>query len=344
MRLSLLDLIVCAGCDAETLRATSLGTDQNPELSHGVVWCASCMAWYPVEDGLLELLPESLMYVEDRERFWSANQERLQALGLQAPRADVDKTSVHEQRHQQEHFDWYADNPQQTYERYERLPFWQAADSVAFGPWRREIRPGSRVLDVGCAQGRSTYKLMDLDIEVAAFDVSKSLVRQALDRYKRKPWPAAASFFVADASRLPFRSGVFDVVLIYGVLHHLPDPAATCREVARVLTRDGVYFCSENNETLLRAPFELLQRLLPLWYEEAGEHAQISRRDLSRWFGAAGLEFTSRTSVFLPPHLLNRLPPKLGRRLIALTDRVTSKIPILRDAGGLIIARATKAS
>ena len=46
-------------------------------------------------------------------------------------------------------------------------------------------------------------------------------------------------------------------MLVYGVLHYRPDPQAACSEIART---EGVYLGSENNETIFRAGFDLLQR------------------------------------------------------------------------------------
>lgn len=39
----------------------------------------------------------------------------------------------------------------------------------------------------------------------------------------------------ADLTRLPFAPGTFDFIYSYGVLHHLPDPAAGMKELARLL-------------------------------------------------------------------------------------------------------------
>jgi len=59
------------------------------------------------------------------------------------------------------------------------------ADTIAFDNWRKDIRPSTRLLDIGCAQGRSTYKLMDLNVQIVAFDISKRLIRQAIERYRQ---------------------------------------------------------------------------------------------------------------------------------------------------------------
>jgi len=46
-----------------------------------------------------------------------------------------------------------------------------AADAIAFDEWKPTIRPGSWLLDVGCGNGRSTFKLGDVDVNILAFDV-----------------------------------------------------------------------------------------------------------------------------------------------------------------------------
>lgn len=313
------------------------------ELLDGVVWCTNCGRWYPCEGGLLELLVEPLVYEADRARFQGEHEARLRALGLElatAPENGGDRVAAI--RHQQEHFDWYADNALQTYSQYEQLPFWQALDAITFARWRKAIKPGSRLLDIGCAQGRSTFKIVSPDLDVVAFDISKALVRQALDRAERADASAHVTFMVADATTLPFLDESFDYVLTYGVLHHLPEPRQICSEISRILKPGGTFFCSENNRTILRSAFELLQKLNPLWYEEAGEFAQISRTQLADWLSAAGLSTSIHTSVFVPPHVLNHVRQSFGERTLRWTDRVGNAIPGLRGNGGLVVAEAMK--
>jgi ubiquinone/menaquinone biosynthesis C-methylase UbiE/uncharacterized protein YbaR (Trm112 family) len=334
--LDLLDVLVCPACRAAPLRREPVSPED------AVCWCTSCLRWYPQENGLLELLVEGLAYGDDRRRFWEAHEEPLRALGLAAPGgehgADGREAEI---LHQQEHFDWYADNERQTYSQYERLPFWQALDAMTFDRWRSQITPGSRVLDVGCAQGRSTFKLVSPNVDVVGFDISKSLVREALDRVVPG---ARVTFFVGDATSLPFADESFDYALTYGVLHHLPEPARICREIARVLRPGGTFFASENNRTVFRSVFELLQRLRPQWYEEAGEFAQISRTQLAGWLEGAGLSPSIHTSVFVPPHALNRVSIGLAGRVLRSTDSVAGAIPGLRGNGGLVVAEAVKES
>jgi SAM-dependent methyltransferase len=183
---------------------------------------------------------------------------------------------------------------------------------------------------------------MDDEIQIMAFDVSKRLVRQALERYEAKPYLAKASFFSADASRFPVRDACFDRVVLYGVLHHLPAPPTVCREIARVLKPGGLYFGHENNRSVFRPVFDFLQRVFPIWIEEAGEEPLVSHAVLSQWFSGTGMAIDSKTSVFVPPHLVNLMPSRLARLLMAVIDRTCQHVPIIGRNGGIILVRGEK--
>jgi len=336
----------CAACDSRELSYSAFHENVGDEILNGVVWCKACHIWYPVEDGLLEFLAGDLVYRNDRVRFWANHSNRLEALGLRADE-DVPETLGNKlnesQLKQQAHFDWYVSNGEQTYSDYERTPFWLAADALAYESWRREMQPGKWLLDVGCAQGRSTFKVMDLDLKIVAFDISKRMIRQAIDRYREGNYRANATFFAADASRrFPFADESFDYSLVYGVLHHLPNPDSTCKEVARVLKPGGIYLGQENNRSAFRAVFDLLQKLNPLWHEEAGPEAIISAKYLEEWFQGTSVQIESKTSVFLPPHLINLMTEKAGYRLLSLSDRIAQTTPFLRNHGGLLVIRGVK--
>ncbi len=350
MRAGIVSRLRCPACRAGALACREF-LREGEELLEGVVSCEGCRAWFPVEDGFLDLLTGPLAYAEERDRFWKRRSAELAALGL-APDAGAGVPEAAEggdaqALQQQKHFDWYAANEEQRYSDYEATPFWRAADRIAFEPWKAELRerarPGQLLLDVGCAQGRSTFHMMDLDLDIVGFDVSRKCIREAARRYREGTYRARASFLVADGAAFPLRDATVDYVLVYGVLHHLADPGAACREIGRVLKENGVYFGQENNESAFRALFDLAQRLWPIWHEEAGPEAIISADRLAGWLKPAGLAVSSRTSVFLPPHVVNWTTEERGFRLLAAVDRVMARIPFLRANGGLVIFEARRA-
>lgn len=310
-------------------------------IAEAVIVCGACRAWYPVEGGIPDFLTGELAYAADRARFWRAHQSELVKLGL-APDTPGGSGDAELQRAQQRHFDWYSKNEKQSYDEYERLPFWVAADGMAFSHWRNLIRPRSWLLDVGCGPGRATAKLVDLDIDILAFDVSKAMVRLAAERFRGPEVNSRTIFMAADAMRFPVRSASLDYVMAYGVLHHVPDPPRVCREIDRVLRPGGLYLGSENSTSVFRGLFELLQKLRPQWYEEAGPEALFSARSFGESFAGTRMALKARTSVFLPPHLLNQLSPRAAASLLGATDRIAGAIPFLRDNGGLILVEGTK--
>jgi ubiquinone/menaquinone biosynthesis C-methylase UbiE/uncharacterized protein YbaR (Trm112 family) len=337
MNRNVLNLLRCPVCLKNGLSYAAF-KENDEEIIDGVLWCKDCLNWYPNENGLLDLLRKGLAYDDDRNIFWDKYSDFLIALGLSRDfQEENDSPDNTLQTKQQSHFDWYADNDKQTYFEYEHQPFWSAVDKIAFNSWRKTIQPGKWVLDIGCAEGRSTFKLMDLDINIVGFDISKCLVRQAINRYRQDSYSAKATFFAADATSLPFVDNAFDYVLIYGVLHHLPDPEETCHEVARVLKNGGIYFGSENNLSIFRKIFDLLQKISPLWHEEAGPEALISKKRLGQIFKDTGVQINIKNSVYLPPHLLNLMSEWLAYRCLSISDRIGQAIPFLRDNGGLIL-------
>lgn len=342
MRESVLPRLCCAACRGnlawKTFRAGADGV-----IEEGVAWCEHCRGWYPIEESLLELLPPDLAYHEDRRRFWQRCQTELSALGLEAPAQQAAEPSAAEaQRHQQQHFDWYGNNDGQTYGSYSEMPFWRAVDDLTFADWKKQVRPGGWLLDVGCAQGRSTFPFMDLPLHIVAFDISKVLIRQAVARYRSRPHQAEATFFVGDGSRLPVRDQSFDHMLFYGVLHHLPDPAHTCREIARILKPGGSFFACENNRTIFRGLFDLLMKVKLLWKDEPGTHSLMTAADLRQWFAQTDVQLDCSTRVFAPPHLVNLLGYGLGSRFLRGSDWLGRAVPFLQKSGGLLLIRGRR--
>ncbi|KAF0109273.1 MAG: type 11 methyltransferase [Anaerolineaceae bacterium] len=339
---TVISILKCPVCGSGRLSSKTFPEAGEGKTEDGVVWCPDCSMWYPVEDGLLELLAGDLIYREDRVRFARRYSANLVELGLDPSFASAGQRDSRLQIQQQSHFDWYAQNAEQSYSEYEQTPFWLAADRIAFDAWRKEAGNGKWLVDLGCAQGRSAFKLMDLDLHIVGMDVSKRLVRQALERYRLGNYRAKAAFLVADASSLPLVDESIDYVLIYGVLHHLPDPKRTCREVARVLKTGGVYFGSENNQSVFRKIFDLLQKIRPLWFEEAGPEALISAGTIGQAFSGTGVSIQTSTSVFLPPHLLNLMNNQTAYRWLRFFDGIGRHLPLIKNNGGLILIRGEK--
>ena len=115
MRPDVIDMLVCPECGGHPLCYEDFVTDGGTEILDGVVWCSTCGKWYPIEDGLLELLENALAYTEDRARFWDTHAAHLMNMGLKPYTSSCEQCDTEAQRQQQAHSDWYAANPQQSY-------------------------------------------------------------------------------------------------------------------------------------------------------------------------------------------------------------------------------------
>ncbi len=316
-------------------------------IQDGVLICEGCQTVYPIEDGLLELVKSSMLNPHDYARFCARFSQQLR--DLEHPRNQNKATAslssegdFSAQLKQREHFDWYADNSDQTYGNYQATPFWVAADEVTFTRWNSQIKPGTWLLDVGCADGRSSFPFANNKLTVIGFDISKKMVEKAIERAKSSGVYGTTTFFVAVADHLPFKDHSSDYVIIYGVLHHLPHPEVTCRDVQRILKKGGIYFGSENNKTIFRGLFDFMMRLRPLWTEEAGEEPLISSNMILDWNHGLAVKISHRSSVFLAPHLFNLIGRKMARPLMAASDRFFSLIHGLRSQGGLVVFEIRK--
>jgi ubiquinone/menaquinone biosynthesis C-methylase UbiE len=98
-----------------------------------------------------------------------------------------------------------------------------------------DMKLGSRVLDVGCGSGWVARQQAAKGGKVVSVDLSQ----RNLEKTKLAVGRESADFVLADAYRLPFRSGSFDVVIASEVLEHLNSPAACVQEFERTLAPNG---------------------------------------------------------------------------------------------------------
>jgi len=104
-------------------------------------------------------------------------------------------------------------------------PSAQRDSSELFSAVADNLRPGARLLDLGCGPRDQAGPAAHYGLQYVGIDHG-----------------SAAADLLADAHALPFRRQTFDAVLAYAVLEHLYNPFLALAEVARVLVPGGLFF------------------------------------------------------------------------------------------------------
>lgn len=155
------------------------------------------------------------------------------------------------------------------------------------------LRPGDRLLDLGCGFGRHAYQAARLGAQVVAFDAGADEVRQVLDTFGAMvdagELDAVASrvgSVQGDALQLPFSDGSFDRVIASEILEHIPADETAMAELTRVLRPGGSMAV-----TVPRCGPEFINWALSDEYHNVpGGHIRIYRHtELTRRLEAAGL-------------------------------------------------------
>jgi ubiquinone/menaquinone biosynthesis C-methylase UbiE len=146
--------------------------------------------------------------------------------------------------------------------------------------------PATRVLDVGCGDGRHIIEAAKRGCFAVGVDYDANELRKARTRFGAH----RVDLIVADASRLPFRDSAFSAVICTETLEHLPDDAGAIGEIARVLRDRGALHGAVPSH-FTEIPFWMLSRG---YYQTPAGHVRIyAPAVLFRRLREAGLRIAS---------------------------------------------------
>ena len=106
-----------------------------------------------------------------------------------------------------------------------------------------------RALDVGMGDcACMSFLLAAAGFDVIGIDCSSHAIHAARRAARRRRFRGSFRAQRADAERLPFNDGQFDVVVAYRALHHVKNVARCVREMHRVCRKGGVMLVAELND------------------------------------------------------------------------------------------------
>lgn len=190
---SLLSSLACPLCKG-SLKNT--GTNQ--------VECMSCIAEYPVDDGIPILLPPQL------EEF-----KKLEA-------------------------EFHTNEANEFVERHLKFSYRVSRYHEDYLNCFRDYQKGAVVLEVSGGGGLEACRLKDMGLTVIESDIAVGMVKRARKRAADEGQDTHSVFVVCDAELLPCRDQSLDAVLIVGALHHLPSPERFFAAAKRALKPGGL--------------------------------------------------------------------------------------------------------
>ena len=147
------------------------------------------------------------------------------------------------------------------------------------------LKPGDKILDLGCGFGRHAYEAARRGAHVVALDAGEDEVNGVagtfaamVDAGELSADSTHVGVIQGDALNLPFADGAFDRVICSEVLEHIPDDLAAMKELARVLRPGGTMAI-----TIPRFGPELINWALSDEYHMVpGGHVRIYRRHVAQ--------------------------------------------------------------
>jgi SAM-dependent methyltransferase len=162
---------------------------------------------------------------------------------------------------------------------------------------RLGLRPGERVLDMGCGAGRHAFEMYRRGADVIAFDQDADELAGVRELFAAMrdagevPEGAEADVKEGDALALPFADGEFDRVVAAEVLEHIPADIPAIEELVRVLRPGGTLAVSVPRWF----PEVVNWKLSDDYHDVPGGHIRIyTDKELADKVTRAGMQLTGK--------------------------------------------------
>jgi ubiquinone/menaquinone biosynthesis C-methylase UbiE len=183
---------------------------------------------------------------------------------------------------------------------------------------KAHIKPNSKVLEIGCGNGRNLSSILDITENLVGIDNDHKAIKDARKNLKKFP---NIQVILSEAIKLPFPKKTFDYIILLDILQNLgSDKIKLLSEAKRVLKDGasmivGVYSESSLEERMkiyerIKVPIKKVERTKIVFDESVGanESEQFSQEQLKNMANEAGLNMVDCEEVKGIAHICTFIP------------------------------------
>jgi SAM-dependent methyltransferase len=195
------------------------------------------------------------------------------------------------------------------------------------------LKPGMRVLEIGCGTGMFTSMFARSGAQIVAVDISPDLLARA----RQRGLPEAQVRFLERRFEECDVEGPFDAVIGSSVLHHL-DYAVALKKIMNLLKPDGWLSFAEPNLLNPQVFLERTLHFLPMFSYVSPDETAFVRWRLGKLMRAVGLVDVQIT----PFDWLHPSTPRFLMGLVKGAGRVLEFLPGVREFSGSLYVRGRR--
>jgi len=182
-------------------------------------------------------------------------------------------------------------SPSRLFEKINQLPWYKSM----LEEWisHQNLEPNCKVLELGCATGVLSNYLSTLSHVPTGVDRSKKMIDRAKENYPH------LNFYVEDATKLPFESNTFDVLLASSLVNIIDEKEKLLLEMKRLVKAEGsisflVPLQGFNNKNLTKLNNSLglkgfSKSALKMWHNSA---PKMSLEEIEMLLSSCGLSIS----------------------------------------------------